>query len=296
MKRRKLVIFGGLALALVLVVGLAAFWYLAIRSDSPEEVSLDAAATAAATSGAGGSTSPADLAGTWNINNSASFAGYRVEENLVGFGTRTAVGRTSDIQGSLVYDGRAITNVLSVTNLTTLKSDQSLRDDTLKMQALQSCQFPTATFALTTPIALDASAVSSGPISRTIQGNLTLHGVTRPVSLDVKGQIQGGAVVIVGSTRINFADYSIPQPRSVYVVSMDDQGIMEFQLIFTKASASTAAPQPPATPTPASCGGPSGPGGPGGPGGQPPGMPPSGPPGGAPPGINTPAPVPTPFG
>jgi polyisoprenoid-binding protein YceI len=270
----------------VLALAGAGFWYFFLRNDAPPPVSLEAAATAASSSSTSGSSG--DLSGTWSIQSGAnSFAGYRVNETLAGFGSRTAVGRTQSLQGTLAYDGRAISSVKVVADLTALKSDQSLRDDTLKMQAIQSCQFPDATFDLSTPITLDGSTGNDSAVSKTVQGNLTLHGVTRPVSIDVKGQFQNGVVAVVGSTDIKFADYAIQQPRSVYVVSLDDHGIMEFQLLFSKGTpptaASTAVPQ--ATSTPVSgCGPP--------PGGPPPGGPPPG--GGFPP-INTPAPVPSPV-
>ncbi len=166
------------------------------------------------------------------------------------------------------------------------------------MQALQSCQFPLATFDLTTPITLDSTPGNGVAVSKTVQGNLTLHGVTKPVSIDVKGQLQDGRVVIVGSTGIQFADYNMSRPQSLFVVSLDDHGIMEFQLIFAKGAASASTPL--ASGTPAGCGGGGFPPGPppGGtrPAGGGPGGPPGGPPGGGFPGINTPAPVPSPVG
>ena len=129
-------------------------------------------------------------------------------------------------------------------------------------------------------------------MAKTIQGSLTLHGVTRPVSIDVKGQMKNGQVIVVGSTTISFADYNIAQPRSTYVVSLDNHGILEFQLIFTKVSgAAAAANQPFATPTGCRGGFQSAPSG-GQPSFPPGGAPPSG--GGNPP-INTPAPVPSPV-
>jgi hypothetical protein len=122
-----------------------------------------------------------------------------------------------------------------------------------------------------------------------VQGNLTLHGVTRPVTIDIKGRFQNGQVVVVGSTDIKFADYNIRQPQSFLVVSLDDHGIMEFQLIFTKANG-TATPSPAASATPSGCQR----GLPGG--GQPPsGSPPAGQPPGGGFGINTPAPPPPPV-
>jgi len=38
----------------------------------------------------------------------------------------------------------------------------------------------------------------------------------------------------VGSLEIRFADYDIAQPRAVIVLSVDDKGIMEVQLVLQK--------------------------------------------------------------
>jgi len=293
------------AAVLAVVVFLAGVWYFVLRDDAPMPVSLEAALTAVAKEPERfeGSSNPI---GTWLLDGDGlSFAGYRVDENLVGFGSKTAVGRSTALQGSLAYDGNSIFNLRVNVDLTALKSDQSLRDDTLKMQALQSCQFPSATFQLSSPITVGSPPVVGVTVTKTVKGKLTLHGVTRDIAIDMQGRLINGQVVVVGSTKIAFADYDIAAPRSLYVVSLDDNGILEFQLVFSRVEKTTVfsrieAPRS-ATPTPApvqGCGrGPS-PGGPssggGGLGGLPPGDAPS--PGFDPPPLPTPGPVPAAVG
>jgi polyisoprenoid-binding protein YceI len=120
-------------------------------------------------------------------------------------------------------------------DLTSLQSDEPLRDGQLRRQALRTDEYPTATFALTQPIALDAVPEEGVPVKATAVGNLTLHGVTRPISIDVQGQRTNGLVVVVGSLTIDFADYGITPPRAPAVLSVEDRGVMELQLIFQKA-------------------------------------------------------------
>jgi polyisoprenoid-binding protein YceI len=67
-------------------------------------------------------------------------------------------------------------------------------------------------------------------------GNLTLHGVTREVSIDLEGQFVNGLVAVVGSLDIKFADFGIAQPRSAAVLSIEDHGMLELQLVFQKAA------------------------------------------------------------
>src|SRR5215203_5188719 len=80
------------------VVAAAGAWYFVLRNDSPPPVSLTAAVQAVRANTNGMSTSDAstDLKGTWTVVQGAnSFVGYRVNENLAGVGSVTAVGRTT---------------------------------------------------------------------------------------------------------------------------------------------------------------------------------------------------------
>jgi hypothetical protein len=44
-----------------------------------------------------------------------------------------------------------------------------------------------------------------------------------------------GQVVVVGSTEIVFADYQIAQPTAASVLSVEDHGVIELQLVFSRA-------------------------------------------------------------
>ena len=66
-------------------------------------------------------------------------------------------------------------------------------------------------------------------------GELTLHGVTRQVTVEIQARRSGDVVTVTGSLDIAFADYSIEQPTSFLVLSIEDHGIMELQLHFRRA-------------------------------------------------------------
>ena len=109
-----------------------------------------------------------------------------------------------------------------------------MRDGQLSRQALETSRFPTATFHLTQPIALGDVAEGS-TVQATATGDLALHGVTKSVEIPLQARLQGGVVTIVGSLPIQFADFDIASPRSMMVLSVEDQGILELQLQLTKA-------------------------------------------------------------
>ena len=246
------------AIVIALLAGAAmGFSYLFLREPAPAAVGLSsgspapttAAASAdpspdatAAASASGSSATGGGLDGTWNVDPavgsfsdfSGSFVGYRVEEELANVGAATAVGRTPDVTGSLTLDGTQITAVDITADLSTLQSDKSQRDGQLRRQALETSQFPTATFSLTQPIDLGSVPADGQIIQTTATGDLTIHGVTKSVQIPVEARLSGDVVTVTGSIEIAFADYSISRPTSFAVLSIADHGTMEFQLQLTK--------------------------------------------------------------
>jgi polyisoprenoid-binding protein YceI len=187
-----------------------------------------------------GSTLAAGLDGAWAVDTSVgsfadfsdSWVGYRVDETLAGNRANTAVGRTPEVTGTLTMSGTQITAVEIAADLTSLKSDDNRRDGQLQRQALETAQFPQATFKLTSPIQLSAAPADGQTITATATGELTLHGVTKSVQVQIEARLSGDVVTVVGSLEIQFADYSVDQPTSFAVLSIEDHGTMEFQLHF----------------------------------------------------------------
>jgi polyisoprenoid-binding protein YceI len=242
--RKKLFIIGGLAAVAAVVLAGAAVYYTLVPGDAPARANLsdavasvsqaqDANATATATTDARAE----DLTGTWVLaENGESFVGYRVKEELASIGTFTAVGRTQNLTATLEFDGDAITDVQVTADLTGLTSDNSMRDGQLRQQALETNTYPTATFDLTEPIELGSVPAEGETVSATAVGDLTLHGVTRSVSIPLEGQLSNGYVVVVGSLDIQFADYSIQKPTSVAVLGVEDHGVLELQVVFQQGT------------------------------------------------------------
>lgn len=178
-----------------------------------------------------------DLAGTWTLSERGeSFVGYRIGEELANIGTATAVGRTGDITATLEFDGTAITSVVIVADLRTLKSDQSFRDSALKTRGLESDTYPFATFNLTESISIaDLPSADEAVRIDCVRGTLELHGVTNDVCIVLEGQlVDGQLVVVVGSTEIALADYEIEPPTGFRVLSIEEVGLMEFQIVFER--------------------------------------------------------------
>jgi polyisoprenoid-binding protein YceI len=174
-----------------------------------------------------------EITGTW-VEAPGSVAGYRVREELAGFGFTTAAGRSDVLSATLVFDGPTLLAADIEVDVTQLHSDQSARDAALRSQALETDRFPVAVFRLTSPIELPGSAVRGEPVAATITGDLTLHGIARAVQIPIDAQLVGSTIVVVGSAQVQFEDYDIQRPRAAIVLSVDNAGIMEFQLLLSR--------------------------------------------------------------
>ncbi len=99
---------------------------------------------------------------------------------------------------------------------------------------MDTSQFPTATFVLTSPIDSDVPAAGQA-VSETATGKLTLHGVTWTVTFPVKAVRKGALLEVSGQKPlITFADYQIPNP-SFAGVTTKDHGILQFLLVMKKS-------------------------------------------------------------
>lgn len=251
----------GVVVAGILLVGAFGIFYLFLRPEGPAAIAdatLPPVATAAATeatatdpgvvtsepaSAPPGSGAATGIEGSWTVDPSigsfsdfsGTFVGYRVQEELAGIGAQTAVGRTPDVTGSMIIEGTRVTEATIVANLTTLQSDEAFRDGQLGRQGIQTDQFPTATFAITSPIALGSIPADGEEIEVEASGELTLHGQTQFVEVPMKARLSGDVIVVSGSIPILFADYGIEKPESFKVLSVEDRGTLEFQVFFSRS-------------------------------------------------------------
>lgn len=165
---------------------------------------------------------PAGLDGDWTVGE-GSYAGYRVDEVLNGQDV-TVTGRTEDVTGSAtIADGALTTGTIEV-DLTTVATDETSRDAYFRSEALNTSEFPTATFELTGPV----EVVADGSDLELV-GDLTLHGVTQQVTVTAQAGPSGDGLQVVGSAPITFADFDVQAPDLGFVV-VEDAGSIEFSL------------------------------------------------------------------
>jgi polyisoprenoid-binding protein YceI len=168
--------------------------------------------------------------GVWRIS-SGSVAGYRIPEVL--FGQKTeAVGRTEKVTGSITIAGSNVPAATFTVDMASVQSDDGRRDGQYR-GLVGTSQFPTSTFTLTKPIALGAAPAAGRRVTANASGDLTLRGVTKPVTVEVQAEMVDGKVRVAGSIPVTFASFGVPNPSNS-AASVGDTGTIELLLLLAK--------------------------------------------------------------
>jgi polyisoprenoid-binding protein YceI len=169
-----------------------------------------------------------------------SKATYRVREQLAGLNfPDDAIGSTDSITGSVVIlpDGTVDSAKSKLTiDLRNLKSDQDMRDGFVKNRTLETDKFPTAEFVpkrlqgVTFP--LPAPDRPTGQTGFQLVGDLTVHGVTKEVTLNGYATYSKDLVAGRANTDFTFATFGLTKPSLARLLSVDDkiQLDLEFKL------------------------------------------------------------------
>lgn len=224
MPRRLKWVAAALAATAALVVGGTWVYIHVVEGDAPAALGLSSAPPA--TSGT------TTTSGTWRTTD-GSRAGYRVNEVLFGQ-QATAVGRTERVTGEVAIAGSKVANATFTVDMASVTSDRSRRDGQYRDRIMSTDQFPTSTFKLTSPIDLGGEPANGATVDAKATGDLTLRGVTRSVTFDVKARRTGSRLEVTGSIPVVFEDWGIPSP-SFGPAQVEDHGAVEFLLVLAPA-------------------------------------------------------------
>lgn len=156
-----------------------------------------------------------------------STAGYQVDEVLQGEDV-TVRGSTDQVTGTLEIAQGTLESAAIEVDMASVSTDSGNRDAYFRDTALETDQFPTATFVLTNPVELEAGASTA-----TLSGDLTVHGVTQAVSLEAQIAVEGDRAEVVGSIPVTFSDFGVTAP-SLGFVKVEDTGSIEVDLFLTE--------------------------------------------------------------
>ncbi len=159
---------------------------------------------------AAASDSAAALDGTWTVT-SGSIVGFRVEESILTQHS-TVVGRTSAVSGSLVIENNAITSGDFQADLSQLLMGEKPNEGFFKM--MNTAEYPNAELTFTSPIAFTVPA-DGQTVSASVEGSLTLHGSTHPVTFSFSGRTNGTMLEAVGTAPVLASDWGIESPFGI---------------------------------------------------------------------------------
>ena len=195
--------------------------YAALEDDAPPAETVQAQPEDAALT--------TDTDGTWAIAGDSS-AGYRVHEVLNGADV-TVAGTTDQVTGSVVVAGGDLADAGVTVDVASIATDQSRRDSYFRDDVMDVEANPTATFSVTEPA--DLPHLTGTPVTVPVIGELTLHGVTRQVQVDISVVRTSSGVDVSGAVPVRFGDYGV-EPPNLGFVRVDDRGAVEFFLHLTR--------------------------------------------------------------
>jgi polyisoprenoid-binding protein YceI len=239
-------IFGAVAAVFVVAVALSAAWYFFIREDNEpkttsQTITPELIATTTALAAAEDGEAPAASAGglAFVVVPEQSEATYLAGETLANVGLpSTALGATNEIAGTifLTGDGWALDpsqeTVITV-QLANLQTGEDRRDNRVR-EALNVTEFPEATFVATSVTGVDSSLDPAVEQTFQLTGLMTLHGVEKEVTWEVKARREGDILTALATLDMLYADFNITPPNIAGFVSVEDDVTLQMDIVATQ--------------------------------------------------------------
>jgi polyisoprenoid-binding protein YceI len=248
-------LFGLVALVVVVALAGGASWWFFVREDAepktnPQSITPELRATATALAAAQARDDETPVEGddgaasdglAFAIVPEQSEATYLAGETLASVGLpSTAEGATQEIEGTIYLTGdgwdldpsRSTTITVQLANL---KTDEERRDNRVR-EALQVTQFPDATFVATSVSGVDRAIAPELEHTFQLTGLMTLHGVEREVTWEVKARREGDIMTALATVTILYEDFDITKPDIGGFVSVEDDVTLQMDIVATRVS------------------------------------------------------------
>lgn len=217
----------------------AAAYFVLFSGSAPAPLTLGGVNAVTSTPIATPALTSAQVPGNWSVA-AGSVAGYRVREQLAFLSAPSdAVGRTSSVTGTLTIGGSdpalSVTAASFTVDVSTLTSDQSMRDQRLHSLGLESDTYPKATFVLAAPAALPGNGGTGAAVSVSVTGAMTIHGTTKTVTIPMTARLSASTIEVVGSITFPFEEFGMTPPSIGGFVTVQDHATMEFDLHLKRA-------------------------------------------------------------
>ncbi len=201
-------------------------------------LSTTTGATPVAGTAASGTAASASSTGTtYAVNADQSQAKVTVNEKLAFLPSNSdAVLSTNAMQGQIVLgaDGKPMAASKIQVDLRTLKSDQTMRDNYIRATTLQSDTYPLGEFVVTGVDGWQAPLQNGQQSTFKLLGQMTIHGVTKPLSFDTTATMNGGTINGTATTTFTFEDFGMTPSNKANIVTVNDSIKLQLTIIATK--------------------------------------------------------------
>jgi hypothetical protein len=239
----RLVLLAAMSAVAVMVTGAFLVWLVFFSSSAPEAPTIDAAASQVEASGPPAADGFVAADGTWVVDTppgaplegTGSWVGFRVDEVLSNIGETQAVGRTPAVSGRIEVSGSTLVTAEIEADLTAIRSDQPRRDPAIQ-RALATSVHRTATFRSSAAVDLGREPAPGDTFEVRVPGVLAIQGVEQEVDATMRMRVLDEVVVVVGTLGIDFASFGVTMPRAPIVISVAEQGDLEWQLFLRRGA------------------------------------------------------------
>lgn len=195
----------------------------ALQSSATSQVASQPAATASGSSSPVAATASPNGLTVFQISQTDSNAQFTIYEELMGQ-PKNVVGTTNQVAGQIGVNfsdlSTAQVGEIKI-DARTLTTDSNQRNRMIQNRILNTGSFEYITFTPTQISGLSGSAKTGQPLQFQITGNLTIQGVTKPVTFNVTAQavsdsqISGTATATVQRSDFNLQIPNVPQVANV---------------------------------------------------------------------------------
>jgi polyisoprenoid-binding protein YceI len=136
-----------------------------------------------------------------------------------------AVLETNDVSGQIVLeeDGTIGPNSKFTVDFRKIKSDDEDRDFDVTENIIEVAKYPEGTFVPKELRGVAKPLPTSGPIKGQLAGDLTVHGVTKPVVFELDGQVDPTSFKGTGKTKTLISDFGMKIPSLAILLRVADE-------------------------------------------------------------------------
>ncbi|MBO9639388.1 MAG: YceI family protein [Siphonobacter aquaeclarae] len=135
-------------------------------------------------------------------------------------------GISHQVQSVAVYNDETDRFDAAAVSVTVASFDtKNANRDSHTIEVLEGIKYPRITFS--------SSRIMQTGSRLAISGNLTFHGVTKPVTIEGTRTDDGNRVVVSGGFPVKMSDYGVERP-SLMMVPTDESFEIQFSLVFSR--------------------------------------------------------------